>query len=63
MSSWRKSKASGSGGGQCVEIGATAAGTVASIRDSKAPERGHLAVMPNTFRAFLERIKSGELDL
>jgi hypothetical protein len=58
---WRKASRSAVNG-ECVEVGATAAGTVAGIRDSKSPERGHLAVTPDTFRAFLARIKSGDLD-
>ena len=59
---WRKARASGSNGGNCVEIGATPCGTAAGIRDSKSPERGHLTVTPAIFAAFLARIKSGELD-
>jgi hypothetical protein len=58
---WRKSSYS-SQQGNCVEVGATAAGTVGGIRDSKTPERGHLAVTPEVFAAFLARIKNGELD-
>jgi len=58
---WRKAKASGSGGGQCVEV-ATVPG-MALVRDSKSPERGHLAVAPETFRSLLRAIKRGELDL
>ena len=61
--SWRKSKASGSGGGQCVEVGITANGRAVGIRDSKSPERGHLAVTPETFRALLVSIKASQLDL
>jgi hypothetical protein len=34
-----------------------------SIRDSKSPERGHLAVTPALLGAFLGAIKRGELDL
>jgi len=60
--SWRKSKASGSGGGQCVEVGITANGRAAGIRDSKSPERGHLAITPQTFRALLVSIKADRSD-
>jgi hypothetical protein len=57
---WRKAKASATNG-NCVEVGTTAAGRVAAIRDSKAPERGHLAVRPEVFAALVARIKRGEL--
>jgi hypothetical protein len=58
---WRKSKASGSGGGQCVEVATVPGMTL--VRDSKSPERGHLTVTPETFGALLGRVKRGELDL
>ena len=60
---WVKAKASGGSGGNCVEVGSTAAGTVAGIRDSKSPERGHLAVTPQGFGVFLASVKRGEYDL
>lgn len=58
---WVKAKASGSSGGSCVEIGTTAAGTAAGIRDSKAPERGHLAVTPAVLGDLLSAIRSGRI--
>lgn len=45
--------------GDCVEVGATAAGRAAGIRDSKSPERGHLPVTPEAFAAFLASVKDG----
>ncbi|HEY1628009.1 MAG TPA: DUF397 domain-containing protein [Streptosporangiaceae bacterium] len=60
---WVKAKASGGSGGNCVEVGSTAAGAVAGIRDSKSPERGHLAVTPQRFAVFLAGVKHGEYDL
>jgi len=60
--SWRKATRSAAQGG-CVEVGTTAAGRAAGIRDSKSPEGGHLAVTPETFRALLGAVKRGELDL
>jgi hypothetical protein len=42
---WRKASKSAVNG-DCVEVGTTAGGSVAGIRDSKSPERGHLAVTP-----------------
>jgi Domain of unknown function (DUF397) len=59
---WRKATKSGNGG-QCVEVGTTAVGTAAGIRDSKSPERGHLAVDLDAFAAFLADIKAGRRDL
>jgi hypothetical protein len=60
---WRKASKSGNGGSNCVQVGTTAAGHVAGIRDSKSPERGHLAVRPEVFAALLTSVKAGELDL
>lgn len=61
---WRKSSRSGSGqgGGQeCVEVAAF--GGNRGIRDSKAPEAGHLALLPESFADLLARVKRGELDI
>jgi hypothetical protein len=58
---WRKSSRSGSGaeGGQdCVEV-ADLNGT-RGIRDSKAPEAGHVALNPAAFAALVDRIKRDE---
>jgi Domain of unknown function (DUF397) len=55
---WRKASKSGNGG-ECVEIG-TRDGQVAGIRDSKSPERGHLAVTPARFAEFLASVKDLE---
>jgi hypothetical protein len=60
--SWRKATRSAAQGG-CVEVGTTAGGSVAGIRDSKSPERGHLAVTPAMLGALLEDVRRGELDL
>jgi hypothetical protein len=62
IATWRKARKSGNGG-NCVEVGTTAAGQVAGIRDSKAPERGHLAVSRETFAAFVAGVRNGEFDL
>ena len=59
---WCKASRSDNGG-ECVEVGTTAAGTVAGIRDSKRPEAGHLAVTPEVFAVFLGAVKAGQLDL
>jgi hypothetical protein len=49
--------------GDCVEVGTTPAGGAAGIRDSKSPERGHLAVTPDKLGALLADVKAGRLDL
>jgi hypothetical protein len=36
---------------------------LAGIRDSKSPERGHLAVTPVVLAAFMTSVKAGRLDL
>ncbi|WP_242883312.1 DUF397 domain-containing protein [Actinomadura litoris] len=61
MITWRKSSYSGTGdpGGQdCVEV-ARLAGTV-GVRDSKAPEAGHLSINREAFAALVARLKQDE---
>jgi len=60
---WRKASKSGNNGGNCVEIGTTPAGSIAAIRDSKSPERGHLTVSTGAFAAFIADVKRSHLDL
>jgi hypothetical protein len=60
---WRKASKSENGGSSCVEVGTSAEGRAAGIRDSKAPERGHLAVTSAMLGALLEDVKAGRLDL
>jgi hypothetical protein len=50
---WRKARASGANGGQCVEIGTTKNCLVVLIRDTKSRERGHLTVTLGTFQRFI----------
>jgi hypothetical protein len=55
---WRKSSFSGNGGPDCVEIAYDPHGHAAGkIRDSKSPERGHLAITPEAWRAFLADVR------
>ena len=64
MIEWRKSSRSGGGnvGGQdCVEV-ARLVGAI-GIRDSKAPEAGHLTLSAEGFAALLNRMKRDELGL
>lgn len=51
---WRKSSYSQSTEGQCVEAG-QAPGYV-GVRDTKARERGHLAVRTDAWRAFVASV-------
>lgn len=57
---WRKSSYSGDYG-NCAEVAATTDAT--SIRDSKAPDTGHLQVPKDRWSSFLSRLKAGHYDL
>ncbi|MFD0857052.1 DUF397 domain-containing protein [Actinomadura adrarensis] len=55
---WRKSSRSGSGGAggqECVEVADLGAGR--GVRDSKAPDAGHLVLTPEAFAALVTAIK------
>lgn len=58
---WRKARRSAAENG-CVEVG-THDGHAAGIRDSKSPERGHLALTPVMLGELLGAVKAGRLDL
>ncbi|MFF0526494.1 DUF397 domain-containing protein [Actinomadura nitritigenes] len=45
---WRKSNESTNQGGECVEVAALS--DAIGVRDSKDPEGGHLALVPNGLR-------------
>ncbi|HUZ22331.1 MAG TPA: DUF397 domain-containing protein [Streptosporangiaceae bacterium] len=59
---WRKSSFSGNGGGNCVEVGQAADGTIL-VRDTK--DRGGAAhrYTPAEWRAFVAGVRNGEFDL
>lgn len=60
---WRKSSRSGTGGvgGQdCVEVTALPGGH--GIRDSKAPEAGHLTLSAESFARLVAAVKAGNLN-
>ena len=62
QSVWRKSSRSGTGGAggeECVEVAALAEGR--GIRDSKAPEAGHLTLSPDDFARLIAHVKRGGL--
>jgi uncharacterized protein DUF397 len=52
---WHKSSHSGSSGGQCIEVAASAR---VLVRDSKNPDGGRLTFSPKAWRAFAARIKN-----
>ncbi|GAB2651161.1 hypothetical protein GCM10027271_06080 [Saccharopolyspora gloriosae] len=56
---WRKATRS-QGAHNCVEVALTRSTT--AIRDSKAPEAGHLTANSTQWSAFLNALKSGMLD-
>lgn len=59
MTTWQKSSYSGAGGTEeCVEIAHL--GDAVGIRDSKAPEVGHLALDRAAFAELLTRVKRDE---
>ncbi|MFC7343135.1 DUF397 domain-containing protein [Saccharopolyspora griseoalba] len=55
---WRKSGRSGKV--NCVEVALSA--EFAAVRDSKAPESGHLVVDSTSWRRFLAGLKAGRYD-
>lgn len=60
---WRKSSRS-TAGNQCVEVGRVqAAGGLCVIRDSKNPGGEPVTVAPTEWKAFIARVKRGDLDL
>ncbi|MEU5882325.1 DUF397 domain-containing protein [Spirillospora sp. NPDC047279] len=64
MITWRKSSHSGGGnaGGQdCVEVADL--NELVGMRDSKAPDTGHLSLPTEAFADLVARAKRAELDL
>lgn len=61
MIEWRKSRRSNASGNECVEVAALAEGR--GIRDSKAPDAGHLILSPESFTHLITRVKRGDLNL
>ncbi|MEV5568623.1 DUF397 domain-containing protein [Spirillospora sp. NPDC052269] len=52
---WRKSSYSGGDHGQCVEVADL--GTVVGIRDSRAPDSGHLTLGAACFGLLVKHVK------
>lgn len=53
---WRKSSASGTNGENCVEVAALPDSLIA-IRDSKAPDAGHVEITRRIFGRLASKIK------
>lgn len=62
FTNWRKSSRSGAGGSNCVEVGFTPDATQTGIRDTKDRSHGTLSVSAGRWSAFLNSVKSGQLD-
>jgi hypothetical protein len=58
---WRKSRRSGSNGGDCVEVADNLSGIVA-VRDTKNRDGGTLVFTRSEWGAFIGGVKSGEFD-
>ncbi|TDC86890.1 DUF397 domain-containing protein [Actinomadura sp. 7K507] len=57
---WRKSTRSNGAGGNCVEVADLDVGI--GIRDSKAPDTGHLTFTTRVWVTFLAQAKTGRHD-
>ncbi|WP_149262533.1 DUF397 domain-containing protein [Actinomadura sp. K4S16] len=61
MTIWRKSSYSGAGGTEeCVELASLS--NAVGIRDSRAPEIGHLILAPEAFGLLMDRLKRDVQD-
>jgi hypothetical protein len=58
---WRKATASGSNGGNCIEVAPLSEGRV-GIRDTERPDLAPYIVSGNVFAAFVDGAKKGEFD-
>lgn len=61
MIEWRKSSRSNASGNECVEVANLPQGC--AIRDSKAPDLGHLTLSVESFARLIAHVKRDELNL
>jgi hypothetical protein len=61
IATWRKASASGSNGGDCIEVAPLRGGRV-GIRDTERPDLAPYIVSGNVFAAFVDGAKKGEFD-
>ncbi|XRQ05931.1 DUF397 domain-containing protein [Actinomadura welshii] len=61
MIEWRKSSRSNASGNECVEVADLPEGR--AIRDSQAPDAGHLTLSVESFARLISRMKRNELNL
>lgn len=59
---WRKSRRSGNGGADCVEVGVWPSRTPYLVRDSKDPDGPVLTFTPSQWGAFVADVKDGAVD-
>jgi Domain of unknown function (DUF397) len=59
---WRKSRYSGSNGGNCVEVATNLPGIVA-VRDSKDPDGPVLVFTPEEWAVFIRAVEHGDFRL
>ncbi|MFA1550996.1 DUF397 domain-containing protein [Actinomadura chokoriensis] len=57
---WRKSTRSNGAGGNCVEIADLVVGV--GVRDSKAPDVGHLTFTREAWMAFATQVRAGRYN-
>jgi hypothetical protein len=58
---WRKASYSGTERGNCVELASLV--SVVGVRDSKAPDAGHLSLTREGFADLVAQVRRGELGL
>ena len=55
---WRKSRASGSNGAECVEVASD--GQQVHVRDTKSREAGHITVSASAWRVFVSQVTNND---
>ena len=55
---WRKARASGNGGANCVEVASD--GQQVHVRDTKSREAGHITVSASAWRVFVSQVTNND---